>query len=78
MLPLQIAFAPLTPKRDCSVKIVRKKETGQSLGYGFIVFDIEYNALQAIQAMEGYNLQGRRIKVCLKSDGAAGNRAAPY
>jgi RNA recognition motif-containing protein len=32
-----------------SVKIVRKKETGQSLGYGFIVFDIEYNALQAIQ-----------------------------
>uniref|UniRef100_A0A0A9XNZ1 ELAV-like protein 2 n=1 Tax=Lygus hesperus TaxID=30085 RepID=A0A0A9XNZ1_LYGHE len=44
-------------------KVVRYKVTGASRGYGFVYFYNKDNALFAINAMNGYQYHGKRLKV---------------
>ncbi|KAJ1968730.1 hypothetical protein IWQ62_001066 [Dispira parvispora] len=43
--------------------IIRDYQTGRSRGYGFVQFDNDASAQQAQQQLNGYELQGRTIKV---------------
>jgi hypothetical protein len=44
-------------------KVVRDKNTKKSLGYGFVKFGAEYNALIAIDKMNGFTLGHKLLKV---------------
>ncbi|KAJ1656538.1 hypothetical protein IWQ61_003916 [Dispira simplex] len=43
--------------------IICDRNTGRSRGYGFVKFDNETSAQQAQQQLNGYELEGRTIKV---------------
>jgi RNA recognition motif-containing protein len=45
------------------VKVVTDRETGRSRGFGFITFSEKDDALNAIEAMDGQDLDGRPLKV---------------
>jgi RNA recognition motif-containing protein len=44
-------------------KVIMDRDTGRSRGFGFITFTNDEDALSAINAMNGTNLEGRTIKV---------------
>jgi cold-inducible RNA-binding protein len=44
-------------------KVIMDRDTGRSRGFGFITFNNDEDALNAINAMNGTNLEGRTIKV---------------
>ena len=44
-------------------KVIMDRDTGRSRGFGFITFNNDEDALSAINAMNGTNLEGRTIKV---------------
>jgi len=44
-------------------KIITDRDTGRSRGFGFVTFSSEESANEAIQNMDGAELDGRRIKV---------------
>ncbi|NBL64653.1 RNA-binding protein [Flavobacterium sp. NST-5] len=46
-----------------SVKIVTDKVTGRSKGFGFIEMPNDDEALKAIEALNGSNMQGREVVV---------------
>ena len=46
-----------------SCKLIRDKVTGQSLAYAFVNFVKAVDAARAIQALNGYHLEGKVIKV---------------
>ena len=46
-----------------SLKIVRDKATGISMGFGFVNFETNDAASRAAEALNGLELQGKRIKV---------------
>uniref|UniRef100_A0A0K0CWW1 ELAV-like protein 3 n=1 Tax=Angiostrongylus cantonensis TaxID=6313 RepID=A0A0K0CWW1_ANGCA len=46
-----------------SCKLVRDKMTGQSLGYGFVNYSREDDALKAVSSFNGLRLQNKTIKV---------------
>lgn len=46
-----------------SAKIIKDRETGRSKGFGFVEFDSEESAQQAIDEMDGVEVMGRRLKV---------------
>jgi RNA recognition motif-containing protein len=46
-----------------SVNIITDKFSGQSRGFGFIEMDNERDALTAIERFNGYELQGRALRV---------------
>jgi RNA recognition motif-containing protein len=46
-------------------KVVRDKNTKKSLGYGFVKFIKESDAIQAIDKMNGYNLGHKILKVSI-------------
>uniref|UniRef100_A0A183FQ92 RRM domain-containing protein n=1 Tax=Heligmosomoides polygyrus TaxID=6339 RepID=A0A183FQ92_HELPZ len=46
-----------------SCKLVRDKMTGQSLGYGFVNYCREDDALKAVSSFNGLRLQNKTIKV---------------
>lgn len=46
-----------------SVKIIMDKQSGRSKGYGFVEMDDEEAAQQAIEALDGSELYGRKIGV---------------
>jgi len=46
-----------------SVKIIKDRETGKSKGFGFVEYDNEESAQQAIEEMNGAEVMGRRLKV---------------
>lgn len=48
--------------------VLTDRQTGQSKGFGFVEFDIDAEALAAIEKFNGYDLKGRKIVV---------NEAAP-
>ncbi|MFV0347905.1 MAG: RNA recognition motif domain-containing protein [Halodesulfovibrio sp.] len=45
-----------------SAKVVEDRETGRSRGFGFVEMD-NNDALQAIEALNGQNFQGRDLRV---------------
>lgn len=49
-----------------SATIMKDKATGASKGYGFVSFDNPIAAQQAIQGMNGQEVEGKRLKVELK------------
>lgn len=62
-------------RRACSkfglvndVKIIVDRESGRSLGFGFVEFDGEDDAAKAIAELNGGELEGRRIRVSLAQE----------
>lgn len=47
-------------------KIIRDRTTGLSYGYGFIDFVDPSHAIRAIEALDGMQLQNKRLKVCYR------------
>ncbi len=45
-----------------SAKVVEDRETGRSRGFGFVEMD-SADAVQAIEALNGQNFQGRDLRV---------------
>ena len=46
-----------------SIKLIIDKETGQSKGFGFVEMGSDAEASAAIEAINGYEIEGRAIKV---------------
>lgn len=46
-----------------SVAVIKDKYTGQSRGFGFVEMGTEEEAQKAIQALNGYNMDGRNLVV---------------
>jgi cold-inducible RNA-binding protein len=44
-------------------KVIMDRDTGRSRGFGFITFNNDEDAVNAINAMNGSSLEGRTIKV---------------
>ncbi|KAJ8767236.1 hypothetical protein K2173_013633 [Erythroxylum novogranatense] len=58
---LMEAFSPYGEIIDS--KIINDRETGRSRGFGFVTFDNEKSMRDAIEGMNGQNLDGRNITV---------------
>jgi len=54
------AFGSVGPVQ--AARIITDRETGRSRGFGFVDLDDD-NAQRAIQAMDGFELKGRRLIV---------------
>ena len=53
---------------------MKNKATGMSKGFGFVSFDNETSANNAIAAMNGFEVEGKRLKVEIKKPkGESGN-----
>ena len=51
--------------RITQVKVVRNKSNNESLTYGFVMFANIEDATQALEALNGYSVYGKHIKVSL-------------
>ncbi|KAJ9135518.1 hypothetical protein P3X46_032696 [Hevea brasiliensis] len=58
---LQEAFSPFGDVLES--KIINDRETGRSRGFGFVTFNNEKSMRDAIEGMNGQNLDGRNITV---------------
>lgn len=54
-----------------NAKVYRDLSTLKSKGFGFVSFDSVPNANQAVQQMNGYMIQGRKINVKPKTEGSS-------
>lgn len=65
------------------VRVIRDRETGKSRGFGFVSFINDPEAINALTAMDGAEVDGRRIRVNEAEDkrgpgdGGAPSRGAP-
>jgi RNA recognition motif-containing protein len=50
------------------VKIITDRETGRSRGFGFVTFENDADADQAITEFNGTELDGRSLKVSIAED----------
>ena len=46
-----------------SVVVIRDRETGRSRGFGFVEMETEEAAEAAAQALDGFEMDGRRLRV---------------
>ena len=46
-----------------AAKILTDRETGRSRGFGFVEMETEEGAKAAVQKLDGFTLDGRRLKV---------------
>ncbi|HJK92169.1 MAG TPA: RNA-binding protein [Polyangiaceae bacterium LLY-WYZ-15_(1-7)] len=60
-LDLRDAFEPYGEVVDA--KVITDRETGRSRGFGFVTFAEEGQASAALEAMDGAELGGRRLRV---------------
>jgi cold-inducible RNA-binding protein len=58
---LRAAFEPCGTIVD--VKVISDRETGRSRGFGFVEFATDQQAAEAIEKLNGTNLDGRQLKV---------------
>jgi RNA recognition motif-containing protein len=58
---LQNAFEKFGPVREA--KVILDRDTGRSRGFGFVTFEEGGDGDTAMQAMDGAELDGRRIRV---------------
>jgi RNA recognition motif-containing protein len=67
---LRSAFANYGSVKDCVV--LTDRETGRSRGFGFVTYETEAEAAEAIDKMNGQDLDGRSIRVNLANERPAG------
>lgn len=61
--------------RVVEAKVITDRETGRSRGFGFVTFDNESSASDAIAAMDGQEIDGRAVKVNVAQErGGGGGR----
>lgn len=58
---LRVAFEEFGPVTDA--KVITDRDTGRSRGFGFVTFSESGDAEAAMSAMDGTELDGRRIRV---------------
>ncbi|CAL8078277.1 unnamed protein product [Calicophoron daubneyi] len=77
---LQRLFERVGPIRQC--KLIRDKNTGASLCYGFVDFISPQHAALAIQTYHGYETEQKRLRVAYASSGGrrftAAHRIPPF
>ncbi|KAG8652386.1 hypothetical protein MANES_06G084600v8 [Manihot esculenta] len=54
-------------------RVILDRETGRSRGFGFVTYTSSEEASSAIQALDGQDLHGRRVKVNYANDRARGS-----
>ncbi|XP_043707801.1 glycine-rich RNA-binding protein 3, mitochondrial-like isoform X2 [Telopea speciosissima] len=59
-------------------RVIMDRETGRSRGFGFVSYTSSEEASSAIQALDGQDLQGRRVRVNYATDRAGGFRSGGY
>jgi RNA recognition motif-containing protein len=52
-----------------SIKVITDSETGESKGYGFVKYYSMGDAIRAIEAMNGYQIGRKHLKVSFKTSG---------
>jgi RNA recognition motif-containing protein len=53
-------------------KVITDRESGRSRGFGFVTFDNESGATDAIAAMDGQQIDGRTVKVNVAQERGGG------
>lgn len=70
---LNQCFAPLAPPgKLLSATVFKEKNTGVSKGFGFVNYDNATSANNAIAAMHGMQIEGKRLRVEIKKPKGAG------
>ncbi len=59
-----------------SAKVITDRETGRSKGFGFVEMENESEAQQAIDELDGNEMNGRAIKVNKAKPKPSGNRGS--
>ncbi|CAG9311537.1 unnamed protein product [Blepharisma stoltei] len=62
-------FAPFG--KVTSARIMTEKDSGRSRGFGFLTYDNPTSATNAVRALNGYQVLGKRLKVQLKKGDSA-------
>mmetsp|Transcript_9740 Transcript_9740/g.14191 ORF Transcript_9740/g.14191 Transcript_9740/m.14191 type:complete len:92 (-) Transcript_9740:242-517(-) len=67
---LRDAFSRFGPVRDA--RVIYDRDSGRSRGFGFVTFDNDEDADNAVENMDGQELDGRRIRVNEAMDRGSG------
>ncbi len=57
-----------------SAMVIRDRLTDQSRGFGFVEMELEDDAVEAIAALDGQMIDGRRVRVNVAEERAQGSR----
>ncbi len=57
--------------------VITDRETGQSRGFGFVTYADEDAAVAAQQAMDGGEIDGRRVRIDFAREQSGGRRSGP-
>lgn len=68
-------FSPFGRVISCSVK--RDKLTGRGKGYGFVLYENEQDALNAVIALQGHSIRHTRVQVRLARPEASAKKMYP-
>ena len=73
---LKRVFAPFGNVLSGNIYI--DKQTGLSKNFGFVKYENPHSAVDAIAAMNGFQIGSKRLKVSIKTQRAHRTRAGPY
>ncbi|KAG5510509.1 hypothetical protein JKF63_06806 [Porcisia hertigi] len=68
-------FSPFGRVISCTVKY--DKDTGLCKGYGFVLFEYEQDALNAVIALQGHTIRNTRVQVRLARPEASAKKMYP-